>query len=57
MGNNSQSSTSSLGGHLESNEEVGRKEFLEVLNMGSGQSAEIPGGGSEGYHVLRVISD
>ena len=22
--------------------------------MGAGQSAEIPGGGSEGYHVLRV---
>lgn len=24
--------------------------------MGAGQSADIPGGGSEGYHVLRVIS-
>lgn len=22
--------------------------------MGAGSSAEIPGGGSEGYHVLRV---
>lgn len=25
--------------------------------MGSSQSAEVPGGGSEGYHVLRVGFD
>ena len=36
------------------------RKFAEVyikrnFNMGAGQSAEIPGGGSEGYHVLRVI--
>lgn len=30
--------------------------FIDLYNisMGSSQSAEVPGGGSEGYHVLRV---
>ena len=31
----------------------GLAEFCKV--MGAGSSAEVPGGGSEGYHVLRVI--
>lgn len=46
-----------FGGHLEWVEELRRGYIKRNFNMGAGQSAEIPGGGSEGYHVLRVIYD
>ena len=50
-------STSTFGGHLEWVEQTWRGRFKTFFNMGAGQSAEIPGGGSEGYHVLRVSYD
>lgn len=28
--------------------------MLKVFGMGAGQSAEVPEGGTEGYHVLKV---
>ena len=30
------------------------RDILKKNTMGAGQSVEVPGGGTEGYHVLRV---